>query len=231
MAVLGDASVAASRNHRLWQCIALKVAREPATGTDAAVSRSGPAGCFLLRPLRRATRKRWDLLRLLWPPSGIGKASPMADFFDRLGRTASNVTERSKQWLESAKLRKELDDNQRQRAAALAALGELTYQQLRQEILAAPSLAAHAQAIQELDQRESVLRRQIEALEAPHEGGAAACARCGRSSAPGARFCVGCGASVEVVATLIPACQACGATLKLDARFCPRCGKPIAGAD
>jgi class 3 adenylate cyclase/tetratricopeptide (TPR) repeat protein len=48
------------------------------------------------------------------------------------------------------------------------------------------------------------------------------CARCGRQSGDGDRFCGGCGAELS------PACPTCGRSLNPDAAFCTGCGTPRA---
>ncbi|MFF5227142.1 AAA family ATPase [Dactylosporangium sp. NPDC000521] len=48
------------------------------------------------------------------------------------------------------------------------------------------------------------------------------CARCGRQSGDGDRFCGGCGAELS------PACATCGRSLAPDASFCTGCGTPRA---
>jgi hypothetical protein len=45
------------------------------------------------------------------------------------------------------------------------------------------------------------------------------CPRCKASTAPQARFCTGCGASLQS-----PACSKCGQPLAEGARFCTACG-------
>jgi len=149
----------------------------------------------------------------------------MTDLVDRLGRTASSVTERGKQWLESAKLRKELEQTQQQRGEVLCALGERAYQQMKEGGLTPEHLMPQFKDVQELDQRESVVRRQIEALEAPPPN-ERSCPSCGQLNGPGDRFCVGCGKALEPREAPRPTCSACGAELKLQARFCVSCGTP-----
>jgi DNA repair exonuclease SbcCD ATPase subunit len=149
----------------------------------------------------------------------------MSDFVDRLSRTASSVTERSKQWLEVTRLRRELEQIEEKRSSALSALGERVYQQMRQGAVATEELAQQVKDIRDLDQRAAGLRRQIEVLAAPAttEG---ACPSCGRSNTPGDRFCVGCGQKLEAQKPSAPTCSACGAPLKTEARFCVSCGTP-----
>jgi len=147
----------------------------------------------------------------------------MTDLVDRLGRTASSVTERGKQWLESAKLRKAMEETQQQRREMLCALGERAYHHMKQGDLTPEHLMPQFKEIQELDLREAVLRRQIEALDAPTSN-ERACPSCGRPNSPGDRFCVACGGRIEAEAAPRQTCKACGADLKPEARFCVGCG-------
>ena len=50
------------------------------------------------------------------------------------------------------------------------------------------------------------------------------CPRCQHDSAPNAKFCAECGA------TLARDCARCGTRLPLGAKFCPECAEPLAGA-
>lgn len=53
------------------------------------------------------------------------------------------------------------------------------------------------------------------------KGAAWQCLRCRLESPPGARFCSGCGAALEV------ACAACGQANPTGARFCNGCGREL----
>jgi class 3 adenylate cyclase/tetratricopeptide (TPR) repeat protein len=53
----------------------------------------------------------------------------------------------------------------------------------------------------------------------------ATCPNCATESAPGAKFCEGCGTP------LARRCAACGASPSPTARFCPECGLPLDGGD
>ncbi len=50
------------------------------------------------------------------------------------------------------------------------------------------------------------------------------CPSCGETIRPGARFCLACGARLEL------ACPSCGAALPASARFCDTCGEPLTAA-
>lgn len=59
------------------------------------------------------------------------------------------------------------------------------------------------------------------------------CPRCGRISAPGARFCAACGNALpaEVASpAAVAVCPQCGAEVAGKAAFCPQCGSPIPAA-
>jgi hypothetical protein len=151
----------------------------------------------------------------------------MADLIDRIGRTASNVSERGKTWLEVTRLRNELEQVQQERVEIVRGLGEQVYQQMRAGRLSAEALTAAFEQIQELDQRTSLLRQQIAALEAPAPG-QGICPACGNANAVGDRFCVACGSGIEAQPAALPRCKACGAEVKPQARFCVGCGAPAA---
>ena len=51
------------------------------------------------------------------------------------------------------------------------------------------------------------------------------CGRCGAGNAPGARFCMACGAP------LARTCPSCGAGAEIQARFCNECGTPLDAGD
>lgn len=153
----------------------------------------------------------------------------MADLIERISRTAGSVSERGKTWLETAKLRNELEQVERQRSEVVHALGERAYQQMRAGGLSASELAPAFKQIQELDQRTSLLGQQIAALEAPTSG-QQDCPACGHANAPGDSFCVACGNRVDAPAPSVPTCAACGVEMKPEARFCVSCGTPVAQA-
>jgi ribosomal protein L40E len=46
------------------------------------------------------------------------------------------------------------------------------------------------------------------------------CRKCSTSTMPGAKFCHGCGAALEMILN----CASCGSKLPTNAPFCPQCG-------
>jgi hypothetical protein len=151
----------------------------------------------------------------------------MADLIDRISRTASSVGERGKTWLETTRLRNELEQVQQQRDEVVRGLGERVYQQMRTGTVSPSELMPAFTQIQELDQKASVLQQQIAALEAPALD-QRTCSSCGNPNAPGDQFCVACGDRLEAQPKAQPRCRACGAEQKAQARFCVSCGTPAA---
>ena len=165
----------------------------------------------------------------------------MADLFNKLkqgldkGVTAASA--KSKEVIESTRLKSQIRDLQGRKREVLEELGSLVYamslqggfDEARMREKAAAVAAVDGQIKQKEAEVEGVHLKAQEAMGKPRMSGVCAC---GAELPVGAKFCGKCGHQTEAppapsLDAAAGACPGCGATINPGVKFCPRCGRQI----
>lgn len=165
----------------------------------------------------------------------------MADLFNKLkqgldkGVTAASV--KSKEVIESTKLKSQIRDLQGRKREVLEELGNIVYTMFLQggfdDALLREKAAALAALDNQIKQKEAEEKDiHIKAQEAMGKPKMAGVCSCGAELPVGAKFCGKCGRKTEVAPAPPPdaatdTCPGCGAALNPGTKFCARCGRQI----
>lgn len=172
----------------------------------------------------------------------------MTDFFDKIkqgiDRGITTVSVKSKEMLDSQKVRGQVDTLKRQRRTSLEELGGIVYEMYKDGLaLDETKLKDKYKELEELDiqvknketELEEIKRRAEEALVKPAEEAPASgiVCECGNPLPLDAKFCGKCGAKIEQpsqqeeVSPRENICTNCGSPLSDNARFCGKCGAQV----
>lgn len=165
----------------------------------------------------------------------------MADLFNKIkqgldkGVTAASV--KSKEVIESTKLKSQIRDLQGRKREVLEELGSLVYTMFLQGSFDEARVREKAAAVRAVDDQirqkeaevEDVHVKAQEAMGKPRMSGVCAC---GAELPVGAKFCGKCGRQTEVAPAPPPdaaanTCPGCGAALNPGTKFCARCGRQV----
>lgn len=163
----------------------------------------------------------------------------MADLFNKLkqgldkGVTAASA--KSKEVIESTKLKSQIRDLQGRKREVLEELGNIVYAMFLQGSFDEARVREQCSAVVAVDGQikekeaevEVVHVKAQEAMGKPRMSGVCAC---GAELPVGAKFCGKCGRQIEAAPAPPPeaaasTCPGCGAALSPGAKFCPRCGR------
>lgn len=152
----------------------------------------------------------------------------MSNFFDKIKKTAENVSKSTSNQLQTAKLKLRIDSMEKNKAKVLTQLGEVIYNQYKD--------GAEFQNCQEImnsiDSYEEDIRKiqeEIEELNAVNK-----CSNCEKEIEEGTKFCPFCGTEQVIPQqeqenneenTVV--CPNCNTELSKDAKFCNKCGTKI----
>ena len=165
----------------------------------------------------------------------------MADLFNKLkqgldkGVTAASV--KSKEVIESTKLKSQIRDLQGRKRESLEELGNIVYTMFLQGSFDESRVREKAAAVAALDdqikqkeaEEKDIHLKAQEAMGKPKMGGVCSC---GAELPVGAKFCGKCGRKIEAAPAPPPnaatnTCPGCGAALNPGTKFCARCGRQI----
>ncbi|MBF0558857.1 MAG: zinc ribbon domain-containing protein [Nitrospirae bacterium] len=158
----------------------------------------------------------------------------MADILNKvmggINKGVTAVSSKSKELIETTKLRAEIRDVEATIQSGFNDLGKKVFEMINKEMLNAEDLKTECvnitsfyKKISELD--ENIRKVEIESLKARHGADAVICQRCGSPNKADDKFCSGCGSPLATdVASDRKNCPACGAHSKEGAKFCMRCG-------
>lgn len=161
----------------------------------------------------------------------------MADFFDKVQSSIDKgikaVSSKSKEFLETTKLKGEIRDVEACIQNRFNALGKRVFEMLNREALNEEELRADCgeiaclfKKITELEK--SIKRAEEEALKTRYGADAIMCPKCGAVNKSGDKFCSGCGNAVTLTdKSEGKNCPTCGSSVKEGAKFCMRCGGKI----
>lgn len=152
----------------------------------------------------------------------------MSNFFDKIKKTAENVSKSTSNQLQTAKLKLRIDSLEKSKAKVLTQLGEVLYNQYKD---GAEFENCH-EILNTIDSYEEDIRKiheEIEELNAVNK-----CSNCEKEIAEGTKFCPFCGTEQvisqpeqETVEESAVICPNCGNELSGEAKFCNKCGAKI----
>lgn len=167
----------------------------------------------------------------------------MADFFDKikdsLDKGITTVSVKSRQLIETQKIRSQIDALQRQKKTALEELGMSLYQAfLKGETFNPGDAHSKCENIRNLDGQINDREREIEEINKNAEESIQGTpssrnvCECGVELPDNAKFCGKCGKATDVIVVgepssdsgRITACTSCGAQVIENAKFCQKCG-------
>jgi ribosomal protein L40E len=167
----------------------------------------------------------------------------MADFFEKVkqsvGKGLTTVSVKSKEMLETTKIKGKIGTLQEQKKSALEELGNIVYTMFLKGSLDEERIKGKCEAIRGLDnqieEKEKELKEiYLKAQEALGKPKAIAVCDCGAEIYEGAKFCGKCGKKVEEIIKktteeLSPeeVCSQCGGKLLPEAKFCMKCGAKV----
>lgn len=166
----------------------------------------------------------------------------MPSFLDKVGDSLDKgfkaVGAAGKDFMETSRLKREIQETEKAAEQGFTALGRRVYDMLGKGGLDEPSLRQDARAIRTLFDRVNELGAEVtrienQAAQQAHGGASLSCAQCGGANRQGDRFCGHCGTALAAAPTppppvAPPACPSCGNAVKATARFCNKCGSGLA---
>lgn len=173
------------------------------------------------------------------------REATMTDFFDKIrdsiDKGITTVSVKSRQLIETQKIRNQIDALDRQRKTAFEELGKSVYDaytaggSLDQSLVETKCRAVKGLDDQIIEREKEIANINREADEQT-EGTVRTAHRCecGAELPDSAKFCGKCGKGIDLTAeqdkarpvwTETRTCPACSAELSASGRFCPRCGK------
>lgn len=161
----------------------------------------------------------------------------MADIFEKItggiDKGIKAVSSKSKELIETTKLKAEISDVQNAIQIKFQTLGKKVFGMLNRGTLKENELktdyneiAALFKKITELE--EAMKKAEIEALKMRFGADAVMCSKCRSPNRLGDKFCSNCG--TPIVTEFVSegkTCPTCGASLKGEAKFCVRCGRKM----
>lgn len=161
----------------------------------------------------------------------------MTDFFEKvkggIDKGIKTVSSKSKEFLETTKLKGEIRDVEANIQNRFNALGKKVFEMINRDALNEDELKADCGEIGALFKKiteleEAIKQAELEALKMRHGADAIMCPKCGTPNKSGDKFCSGCGS--QLVAEVVSegkTCPTCGASIKEGVKFCSRCGGKI----
>lgn len=171
----------------------------------------------------------------------------MPDFLDKvkekMDKGISLVTSKSKETIETAKLRNRIRHLRQQREEKIEGLGKLVYEMLKEDQWDEKRMKDSYSQVIEIETEIKNLENTIERIKreteqtvktTPTSVKAFAYCTCGAGLIETSKFCSDCGANVlEIIARTREElakqviCDKCGTQLSPSAKFCKKCGSPV----
>lgn len=152
---------------------------------------------------------------------------------DGINKGVTAVSSKSKELIETSKLRAEIRDVESTIQNSFNALGKKVFEMINKEALSEENLKADCGEITAFYKKitgleEAIKQVELETLRIRHGANAVMCVKCGAPNKADDKFCSGCGSALTVeVKSEGNNCPACGASIKEEAKFCMRCGGKI----
>jgi predicted nucleic acid-binding Zn ribbon protein len=163
----------------------------------------------------------------------------MADFFEKvkggIDKGIKTVSSKSKEFLETTKLKGEIKDVETSIQSRFNALGKKVFEMLNRGALNEDELRLDCGEIASLYKKiteleEAIKKVELEALKMRYGADAIMCPKCNTPNKLGDKFCSSCGASLVVeVVSEGKTCPTCGASIKEGVKFCSKCGGKLEG--
>lgn len=160
----------------------------------------------------------------------------MKDILGKMRETVDQgiktVSSRSKELIETAKLRSEIKNLSSEIDRRFLSLGQKVFKMVNVGALLDDELRKASNEISTLygkiTELESEIRRvELEAERQIRGDQSRKCQACGAFNSDSDKFCGSCGAKLEELATATSQCSICHASLKGGAKFCPSCGAKV----
>jgi uncharacterized OB-fold protein len=160
----------------------------------------------------------------------------LEDLGKNINKGINSISSAGKDTAEQLKLKNDIAGAQRAIKEQYAIIGELVYRQVK-EGGEQPDYSAAIEAIDEHKASIAKANEQIANLKSQIK-----CPNCGKSIAPGHKFCPFCGATLvqpaqqptqsqpaSEEATVGPVCLKCGSPVRAGSKFCMSCGQSLEG--
>lgn len=161
----------------------------------------------------------------------------MADFFEKvkvgIDKGIKTVSSKSKEFLETTKLKGEIRDIEVNIQNRFNILGKKVFEMLNRGALNEEEIKAECGEIGALFKRitefeNAIKQAELEALKMRHGADVIMCPKCGMPNQSGDKFCSSCGSVlVTEIVSEGKACPTCAAPIKEGTKFCPKCGTKV----
>jgi ribosomal protein L40E len=158
----------------------------------------------------------------------------MGDFFEKItgsiDKGIKTVSSKSKELIETTKLKGEIKDVQDTIQGKFQTLGKKVFEMLNRGAMNEDEIRADYNEIAMLFKKnteleEAIKKVEFESLKRMHGADTIRCNKCGAFNGSDSKFCISCGSAVTAeVISEGKACPTCNALLKEDAKFCGKCG-------
>ncbi len=159
----------------------------------------------------------------------------MKDFFDKIqkgvGKGIHKVGAKTKEMIESTKIKGQIKILEDQKKSALEELGNIVFTMFLKDNFDMGRIKEKCKNIKELnsqiEEKEEELRQiYLVAQEALGKPRAVSICECGAEIYEGAKFCGKCGKKVETLPNT-KNCAHCGSSISPEDKFCPNCGEKV----
>ena len=143
------------------------------------------------------------------------------------------VSSKSKEFIETAKLKGEIKDVQSSVENRFQSLGKKVFEMINRGSLNEDEIRAECKEISLLFKKiteieEDIKQSEIKALKTRYGADAIMCSKCSSPNKSDARFCMSCGSAMAIEAIAEGNnCPSCNAHVQEGAKFCMRCGGKI----
>lgn len=158
----------------------------------------------------------------------------MADFLRKvigsLDKGFKIISSKSKEFLETTKLKGEIKNVEETIQKKFQALGKKVFEMVNKKAFSEEALKIDCGEITVLYKKiteleEAIKKVELEASKMRHRSDTIMCAKCGMPNKFGDKFCMSCGSAIIIEDKPEgKVCPACGASVKEGSKFCFRCG-------
>lgn len=161
----------------------------------------------------------------------------MAEFFEKvtgsLNKGLKTITSKSKEFLETTKLKSEIRNMEEAIQKRFQALGKKVFEMINKKTFSEEALridygeiTALYKKITELE--EAIKQVEQEVLKMRYGADTVMCTKCGASNKSGDKFCMSCGSTITIEdKPKDKTCSTCSAPIKEGSKFCSRCGASL----
>ena len=151
---------------------------------------------------------------------------------DSIGKGIKTVGSKSKQIIETTKLKNEIKDIERSIEEKFKILGRSVYEMLNRESINIDELKPACEEISSgykklIELEQAVKQIEVQALKAQYGTDIVLCQKCGSKNKAGGKYCISCGAEIILEKTNNKICGNCGILIKENSKFCIKCGTKI----